>query len=79
MSAKNHEELTARQSALPRFMYANGEIQKRNEAVGISVRPSICYGDPADELPVLQSVRDLVLHLIADAPPPSWLRVDVSQ
>ena len=25
----------------------------------------------------LQDIRDLVLHVIADAPPPNWLRVDV--
>ena len=25
-----------------------------------------------------QDIRDLVLHIIADAPPPSWIRVQVS-
>jgi hypothetical protein len=26
---------------------------------------------------VLQDVRDLALHLTADAPPPNWLRINV--
>ncbi|PFH47268.1 hypothetical protein AMATHDRAFT_152547 [Amanita thiersii Skay4041] len=39
-------------------MYANGEIVKRNWAVGI------------------EDIRELVLHLVANAPPPNWLRVD---
>ncbi|PCH42778.1 hypothetical protein WOLCODRAFT_138067 [Wolfiporia cocos MD-104 SS10] len=42
----------------PKFMYAKGEILKRNEAVGI------------------HDIRELVLHLTADAPPPSWVRVE---
>ena len=25
----------------------------------------------------LKDVRDLVLHIAADAPPPNWLRIDV--
>ncbi|KAK2461339.1 hypothetical protein APHAL10511_006866 [Amanita phalloides] len=45
----------------PRFMYANGDIVKRNHAVGID------------------DVRELVLHLVADAPAPTWLRTDNPQ
>ncbi|KAM6501517.1 ribonuclease H [Amanita muscaria] len=48
-------------SASPRFMYANGEILRRNNAVGID------------------DIRELVLYLVADAPPPNWLRVDNPQ
>ncbi|KAI0061326.1 ribonuclease H-like protein [Artomyces pyxidatus] len=42
-------------------MYANGEIVKRKEAVGIS------------------DIRDFVLHLVADAPPAGWIRVQNPQ
>ncbi|KAA1467017.1 hypothetical protein DENSPDRAFT_767734 [Dentipellis sp. KUC8613] len=42
-------------------MYANGEITRRREAVGI------------DDL------REFVLHIVADAPPSGWIRVDNPQ
>jgi RNA exonuclease 1 len=29
--------------------------------------------------PIITDFRDLVLHIIADSPPPSWIRVQVSQ
>ncbi|KAI8992741.1 hypothetical protein BD414DRAFT_521323 [Trametes punicea] len=45
-------------AAVPKFMYAKGEILKRRDAVGIN------------------DIRELVLHLSADAPPPSWVRVE---
>ncbi|KAG1827832.1 hypothetical protein EV424DRAFT_600780 [Suillus variegatus] len=43
---------------MPRFMYVNGEIVKRKDAVHIN------------------DVRDLVLHIVADAPPPNWVKVE---
>ncbi|KAH7889012.1 hypothetical protein F5I97DRAFT_2006350 [Phlebopus sp. FC_14] len=46
---------------MPRFMYVNGEIVKRKDALHID------------------DVRDLVLHIIADAPPPNWVKIEYSK
>ncbi|KAH7925607.1 hypothetical protein BV22DRAFT_1033761 [Leucogyrophana mollusca] len=60
--AKKVRRVEAKQDALmPRFMYVNGEIVKRKDAIHID------------------DVRDLVLHIIADAPPPNWLKVEQSR
>jgi len=56
-------------------MYVNGEIVKRKDAVHVNV----CYLCPGASPPFTpsQDVRDLVLHIIADAPPPNWVKVEV--
>ena len=64
------------QTNAPRFLYAKGEIVKRKEAVGISVRRVHAMQRILIDLS-LQDIRELVLHLSADAPPPSWVRVEV--
>lgn len=48
---------------------------KRREAIGISVRAAAVCAHCVTER--TQDIRDLVLHLAADAPPPSWVRVEV--
>jgi len=62
-----------------RFMYVNGEIVKRKDAVHVNV--SLFFGLGVFILilqPVSsQDVRGLVLHIIADAPPPNWVKVEV--
>ena len=68
--------LRVRQAAVPRFMYANGEIVKRAHAVGIDVSDPCALG--CSLILIRQDIRELVLHLTADAPPPTWLRIDVS-
>ncbi|KAG1889870.1 hypothetical protein F4604DRAFT_1876618 [Suillus subluteus] len=57
--AKKNKKVEAKHDALmPRFMYVNGEIVKRKDAVHIN------------------DVRDLILHIVADAPPPNWVKVE---
>lgn len=57
--AKKNKKVEAKHDALmPRFMYVNGEIVKRKDAVHVN------------------DVRDLVLHIVADAPPPNWVKVE---
>lgn len=57
--AKKARKVEAKHEAsVPRFMYVNGEIVKRKNAIHID------------------DVRDLVLHIIADAPPPNWVKVE---
>jgi hypothetical protein len=57
-------------------MYNNVEINKRSHAVNVDVRSwSNFLNGPLSHY--LQDIRDLVLHVIADAPPPNWLQVDV--
>ncbi|KAI6001680.1 hypothetical protein F5J12DRAFT_894545 [Pisolithus orientalis] len=60
MSAHSHAFLIvgSPQALVPRFLYVNGEIVKRRDAIHID------------------DVRDLVLHIIADAPPPNWAKVE---
>jgi len=61
----------------PRFLYSNSEIIKRRDPVGINVLSplrSFIYRTHYCK----QDVRDFVLHIVADAPPPSWIRVQVS-
>ncbi|KAJ7282559.1 ribonuclease H [Mycena rebaudengoi] len=57
---KSQKQEVKADSTQPRFMYANSEIVKRNNAIGI------------------EDVRDLILHLTADASPPNWLRINES-
>ncbi|KIK90919.1 hypothetical protein PAXRUDRAFT_150845 [Paxillus rubicundulus Ve08.2h10] len=45
-------------ASMPRFMYVNGEIVKRKDAIHID------------------DVRDLVLHIVADSPPPNWVKIE---
>lgn len=63
-------------------MYVNSEIIKRKEAVKIEVslpiHPSWTSVDENAVGIYLQDIRDLVLHLIGDAPPVGWLKVEVS-
>ncbi|KAI6037556.1 hypothetical protein EDC04DRAFT_3141981 [Pisolithus marmoratus] len=57
--AKKARKVKAKHDALvPRFLYVNGEIVKRRDAIHID------------------DVRDLVLHIVADAPPPNWVKVE---
>ena len=57
-------------------MYNKAEILRRRDAVGINVR-SHFYIVVAASNEFVQDIRDLVLHVAADAPPPSWVRVGV--
>lgn len=58
-------------------MYNKKEILRRKEAVGIQVSIA-CLKDTC-VLSFEQDIRELVLHVAADAPPPSWVRVEVCQ
>jgi hypothetical protein len=66
------------QASPPRFMYNSLEIVKRHHAISVDVSPS--FGAPTQFLfipPPPQDIRELVLHIIADAPPPNWLKIEV--
>lgn len=56
-------------------MYYNTEMQKRSHAVNIDVSRIEAF--LAQVVHQTQDIRDLVLHIVADAPPPNWLRTDV--
>lgn len=61
----------------PRFLYSHSEIIKRRDAVGVNVSYRLSTSLIYRAYDRQQDVRDLVLHIIADAPPPSWVRVQV--
>lgn len=66
------------QAKAPRFMYVPNDIIKRREAIGVGV----CRKPPqhlsSTKQCFFQDIRDFALHLIADAPPVGWVRVEVS-
>jgi hypothetical protein len=72
----NTQTHSSSQAKPARFLYSNNEITKRRDPVGVNVWSPhpffVCTYDRH------QDVRDLVLHIIADAPPPSWIRLQVS-
>ncbi|KAG6835567.1 hypothetical protein H0H93_016959 [Arthromyces matolae] len=57
-----------------KFLYHNVEINQRRHAVGIDVGG--LYLQLVVELTWEQEIRQLVIHIVADAPPPNWLRID---
>ncbi len=57
-------------------MYSTSDIVQRHRAVGIEVSTasrSVDWHLSSDE----QDIRDLAIHIIGDAPPPNWLRIEV--
>ncbi|KAF8893593.1 hypothetical protein BD779DRAFT_1507113 [Infundibulicybe gibba] len=57
--------IDSHQATQPRFMYCNSDIVRRPHAIPIDASSG--------------EIRDLVLHTVADAPPPNWLRVENAQ